>query len=146
MEKSKLVLLTFVPIIINRLSNFLLLMPVLGMLSFYVVPLLTTVFWYWLGKQYAHGPWKPAPAILIAHAVGICSLLIYLWQFVLVTGEARNLTLAALSQQFAASTPLYLFGPIARLFPWPQLAMQIIGLVYMVVVFCIGMHAEKNRV
>ena len=146
MKKSKLILLTIVPLIMTRLFNFLLLVPVLGTLSFYVAPLVTTVFWYWLGKQYARGPWKPVPAILIAHAIGICSLLVYLWQFVLQTSETRNAVLASFSQAFASSAPLYLVAPVAGLLPWPQLAMQVIGLVYMILVFCIGMYVERHRV
>lgn len=53
-------------------------------------------------------------AVLIAHAVGFCSLLVTLWQFLLETDETRNMTLAVFSQMFSVSTPLYLFGGIAR--------------------------------
>ena len=136
MKKSVLILLSLVPVVVGWLVNILILVPVIGMAGFYLLPLLTTVFWFFLGKQYAHN-WKAVPAVLIAHTVGICSLLIYLWQFLLETDATRNLTLAAFSQMFSASTPLYLIGKIAVLFESQpdyvgsasMVAMQVVGLV-----------------
>ena len=144
-----LLLLAFLKIAI---VNVLIMVPVIGMAGFYLLPLLTTAFWFYLGKQFAR-KWKPVPAVLIAHTVGICSLLVYLWQFLLETDETRSLTLAGFSQMFSASTPLYLFGRIARLVEHrpnyagraTMVAMQVIALVYMTVVFCIGIYWEKKR-
>ncbi len=53
---------------------------------------------------------------------------------------------------FSASTPLYLFGRIARLVERQpnyagratMVAMQVIALVYMTIVFCIGIYWEKE--
>ena len=144
-----LLLLAFLKIAI---VNVLIMVPVIGMAGFYLLPLLTTAFWFYLGKQFAR-KWKPVPAVLIAHTVGICSLLVYLWQFLLETDETRSWTLAGFSQMFSASTPLYLFGRIARLVEHrpnyagraTMVAMQVIALVYMTVVFCIGIYWEKKR-
>ena len=152
MKKSVLVLLSFVPVVVGWLVNILIMVPVIGMVGFYLLPLLTTVFWFFLGKRYAR-KWKAVPAVLIAHTVGICSLLIYLWQFLLETDVTRNLTLAAFSQMFSAATPLYLFGRLAMLFESQpnyagrasMVAMQGIGLVYMVIVFSVGLYLEKRR-
>lgn len=94
------------------LINLLILVPVIGSLCYYLLPLLTTAFWFCLGKQYVRR-WKPVPAVLIAHAVGICSLLIYFWQFFLETDETRNMVLAVFSQAFSSSSPLFLFNWIA---------------------------------
>ena len=144
-----LLLLAFLKIAI---VNVLIMVPVIGIAGFYLLPLLTTAFWFYLGKQFAR-KWKPVPAVLIAHTVGICSLLVYLWQFLLETDETRSLTLAGFSQMFSASTPLYLFGRIARLVERQpnyagratMVAMQVIALVYMTIVFCIGIYWEKKR-
>ena len=152
MKKSVLILLSLVPVVVGWLVNILILVPVIGMAGFYLLPLVTTVFWFFLGKQYAR-KWKAVPAVLISHTVGVFSLLIYLWQFLLETDVTRNLTLAAFSQMFSASTPLYLIGRIAVLFESQpnyagrasMVAMQIIGLVYMVIVFSVGMYLEKKR-
>ena len=152
MKKSILILLSFVPVVVGWLVNTLIMVPVVGMAGFYLLPLFTTVFWFFLGKQYTH-KWKTVPAVLIAHTVGFCSLLIYLWQFLLETDATRNLALAAFSQMFSASAPLYLFNRIAVLFESRPnyigiasfAAMQVIGLVYMVIVFSVGMYLEKKQ-
>lgn len=114
--------------------------PIIGMAGFYLLPLCTTAFWIYLGKQYAR-KWKTLPAVLIAHIVGGRSLLVYLWQFLLETDKTRNTTLAVFSQMFSATTPLYLFGGIARMVESQPnytgramlVAMQVIVLVYMMI-------------
>jgi len=90
------------------------------MAMFYALPLLTTVFWFYFGRQYARSTWKTVPAILIGNATGILSLLVYLWQFLLKTDETRKLALAAASQMFSASVPTYLLGRLAILFETKQ--------------------------
>ena len=152
MKKSVLFLLTLVPVVVRYLVNVLIMVPVVGTAGFYLLPLLTTAFWIYLGRQYARR-WRTVPALLIAHAVGFCSLLVYLWQFLLETDETRNLTFAAFSQMFSASTPLYLFGGIARLVESQpnytgratMVAMQVIALIYMIIVFCVGIYLEKRK-
>ncbi len=54
---------------------------------------------------------------------------------------------------FSAATPMYLFGGIARLVESQpnyagratMVAMQVIALVYMIIVFCIGIYLEKRK-
>ena len=95
---------------------------------------------------------KTIPAILIGNATGIISLLIYLWQFLLVTSENRSVFLASLSQMYNASTPGYLFGGIARLFETEPnyvgtrtlVALHVICEIYMIIVFVIGMVVERK--
>lgn len=152
MKKSILFLLTLVPVVVGYLVNVLIMIPVIGMAGFYLLPLVTTAFWIYLGRQYARR-WKTVPALLIAHAVGFCSLVVYLWQFLLETDETRSRTLAVFSQMFSASTPMYLFGGIARLVESQpnyagratMVAMQVIALIYMIIVFCIGIYLEKRK-
>ena len=69
MIKSVLLLLTLVPVIVGYLVNVLIMVPIIGMAGFYLLPLCTTAFWIYLGKQYAR-KWKTIPAVLIAHIVG----------------------------------------------------------------------------
>jgi len=152
MKKNRLILLIFVPILAGYLVNILVVVPVVGMLLFYGLPLLISVFWFGLGRQYVRSGWRPIPAIAFANAPGVVSLLLYLWQFVLETDETRNMFLAGLSQMFSASTPLYLFGRLAMLFESQPnyagrttfVAMQVIALVYMIVVFAAGVIREKR--
>lgn len=98
MKKSVLVLLTFVPVIVGYIINFSLRIPLIGMIIFYVLPLLTTVFWFYLGRQYALSTWKTVPALLIGNAAAIASLLIYLWQRLIETDQTANRTLLVVSQ------------------------------------------------
>ena len=152
MKKCILILLSFVPVVVGWLVNILIFVPVIGMAGYYLLPLAATVFWFFLGKQYAR-KWKPVPAVLIAHAVGICSLLIYLWQFLLETDATRNLAFAGFSQMFSASAPSYLIVRIAMLFESQpnytgratMVAIEVLGLIYMVIVFSVGIYSEKKR-
>ncbi len=147
-----LILCSFIPIIVGYLVNILIMVPLIGMTGFYTFPILATICWFHLGKEYAK-KWKTLPAILIAHALGIISLIIYLWQFLLETDVTRNMFLSGFSQMFSASTPLYLLGFIARFFESEpnyagrasMVALQVIALVYMIIVFSIGIYFEKKK-
>lgn len=153
MKKRTLIMLTFVPMLVGYLVNLTLTIPVIGMALFYVLPLLTTVFWFHLGRQFARSSWKAVPAILIGNATGIVSFLVYWWQFVLETDETRNIPLAVASQMFSASTPLYLLGKFALLFESQpnfagrraMVALQGISVVYMAAVFCAAMIRERMQ-
>ena len=152
MKKCVLILLTVVPVIVGYLVNVLIMVPLIGMAAFYLLPVCTTVFWIYLGRQYAR-VWNPVAGVLLAHAVGAVSLLIYLWQFLLNTAETRNTALAGFSQMFSAATPLDLLARLARLVESEpnyagmktMVAMQVLALVYMVIVFCIGIYLEKRK-
>lgn len=152
MKKSTLILWTFIPILTGYLVNSLLRVPVLGEIFFYVLTVATTAFWFWMGRQFEKSTFKTIPAILIGNATGIISLLIYLWQFLLVTSENRNAFLAGFSQMYNASVPGYLFGGIASLFETEPnyigtrtfVALHVICEIYMIIVFVIGMVVERK--
>lgn len=153
MKKSTLVLLTLVPVILGYFLNISITLPVIGTALFYILPLLTTVFWFYLGKQYARSSWKTIPSLLIGNAIGVISLLLYLWQFLLETDETRNMTLAVASQMFSAAVPTYLFVRSATLFETQpthigeatMIALQVMSLVFMVIVFLCGYGWEKKN-
>ncbi|PWM63251.1 MAG: hypothetical protein DBX91_00880 [Subdoligranulum variabile] len=146
MKKPVLIALTFVPVAVGALVNVTLALPGIGSVLFVVLPLLTTVFWAWLGARYGKSAWKPLPALLIGNAVGIVSLLVYLWQYLLVPAAAQNLALVTAAQLFLDAAPLYLLGHLAVLFEaQPQtvgtasmVAMHVLSFVYMAVVFGLG--------
>ena len=153
MKKSVLVLLTFVPLIVGHIINISIRIPVIGMIIFYVLPLLTTVFWFYLGRQYARSTWKIIPALFIGNATGVVSLLIYLWQYLFKTDETRNVVLMSVAQMFSDATPTYLLGRIAILFETQpnyiasstfMVALNVISFVYIVVVFLFGFIWEKK--
>ena len=146
MKKALLLLGMLVPVAVGGLVNLLLPVPGLGAVCFTLLPLATTVFWFFLGRQYARAPWRGPLAIVIGNAAGIVSLLLYLWQFLGKTDETRNTIVAVVSQLFSASIPSYLTGKAALLFPSSpnyvgseaKVALQVIALVYMLVVFTCG--------
>ena len=53
--------------IVGYIINHFILLPVIGMVFYRVLPLLTTVFWFYLGRQYVRSAWKTIPAILIGN-------------------------------------------------------------------------------
>lgn len=152
MKKSILVLLTFVPMIVGYIVNVSLLIPVVGMIVFYVLPLLMTAFWLYLGRQYARSSWKTIPALLIGNATGIVSLLIYLWQIFLETDETINLFLMSVAQMFSNAAPIYLLSKAAILFETRpnyagrnfMVALNVMSFAYMIVVFLLGFFWEKK--
>lgn len=153
MKKSILVLLTLVPVIVGYAINWLLSVPGLSVLPLYLLPLLTTVFWFYLGRQYAKTDWNAVLSVLIGNAVGLVSLLLYIWQFLLETDETRNIVLAVLSQMFMAAVPTYLFGRIPNLFETQpnyagiatMTALEVLSVVFMMIVFVCGYVWQKRR-
>lgn len=153
MKKSVLILLTFVPIVVGILINWLFFVPQIRMIAFYFLPLLVLAFWFYLGRQYANTTWKALPSVLIGNAVGIVSVALYVWQFIFETDETRNLSVAVFSQMFTAGTPLYLWSGIARLFETrpnyagraTMTAMQVIALLVMILVFTGGYFWQKSK-
>ncbi|OUN14439.1 hypothetical protein B5G38_13720 [Gemmiger sp. An87] len=153
MKKRTLVLLALVPVAVGFVVNFTLFVPVVGPLLFFLLPLATTVFWVYLGGRYACAGWNAPCAILIGNAMGLLSLAVYVWQYVLLPDENVNLFLAAASQMFSAATPTYLFGRLAMLFESQPnyigeataLALQVIAVLYMIAVFGFGYAWEKRK-
>lgn len=146
MKKAVLLLGMLVPVAVGGLVNLLLPVPGLGAVCFTLLPLATTVFWFFLGRQYAHAPWCGPLAIVIGNAAGIVSLLLYLWQFLGKTDETRNTIVAVVSQLFSASVPSRLTGKAALLLSSSvndvgseaKVAVQVIVLVDMLAVFACG--------
>ena len=153
MKKGTLVLLTLIPVLVGYIVNWTLLLPVVGSLLFFLLPLATTVFWFYLGGRYACAGWNAPCSLLTGNAVGILSLAVYVWQCVLLPDEKVNLFLAVVSQMFSAAVPTWLFGRVAMLFETQPdyigettaLALQVIAVLYMVAVFGCGYAWEKRK-
>ncbi len=92
-------------------------------------------------------------SLLIGNATGLLSLVVYVWQRVLLLEENVNLFLVAASQMFSAAAPTYLFGRLAMLFESQPnfigeataLALQVIAVLYMIVVFGLSYAWEKRK-
>ncbi len=140
MKKIILILLTLVPILIGWLINVFIYIPKVGMALFYVLPFVVLVFWFWLGRQYAKTDWSPLSAIIIGSASGLISLVLYIWQFHIITEEARNILIAALSQMYFAAVPEWIFARSGI-----YIVIHIIALVLMIAVFAFGYITRKKH-
>lgn len=156
MKKWLLVAFTFVPILVGYLINRFLLLPVIGSLLFYVLPLATTVFWFFLGRWYGRSSWKTVPAILIGNGTGLVSLIITFLRYLPGTPETGTGILWFLMNQFQLYTdaaPIYLLAKIALLFePQPNYmgrasmtALQVLSVIYMIAVFLLGFFWERRK-
>jgi hypothetical protein len=109
--------------------------------------------WFWVGGKFAKMKIKAFPSILIGNSIGIVSLIVYLWQFFIVSEVHRNLTLAGLSQAFSASTGMHIIR-LAILIQPEKYAIdrttvtiiQILGLILMIIIFTIGYYFNKRKV
>jgi hypothetical protein len=149
MKKTNLLLMVLSPILIGLLfNNFLLFIP----LVIYAAPFLMIAYWFWVGTKFTENIMNPIKAIVVANAIGIMSLALYYWQFIIVADKERNLILAGFSQMFTA--PLsYLTARSGVIFEQTPneitqvtfLAMQVTGLILMIIVFSSGYFFKKNN-
>jgi hypothetical protein len=149
MKKAKLLLMVLSPILIGLLfNNFLLFIP----LFIYIAPFLMIVYWFWVGTKFTENVKNPTKAIVLANSIGIISLALYYWQFVIVADKERNLILAGFSQMFTAPFS-YITARIGFIFEQTPneitqgttLVMQVTGLILMIIVFFSGYFYKKNH-
>lgn len=71
---------------------------------FFPPPILTQIvflaFWLWVGFRFAALALNKLVSFIVGHSLWLLSLLLFLWQFVLVDDESRNLFLAGMSQNY----------------------------------------------
>ncbi|MEL7656550.1 MAG: hypothetical protein AAGU75_11655 [Bacillota bacterium] len=145
MKRNTLILLTFVPVVTGYILNLTLLIPGMGVLLYYLLPCITQIFWFYLGNKYSETNWNIIQSIMIGNGIGFLSLLLYFWQFWGCSDANRNLFLSALSQDFVANTNL-ITAKFALLFEAEKntfsqtsaTAMQILGLLLMIIIFILG--------
>lgn len=155
-KKWFLVLLTIVPIPVGYLINLLVanyMDSFVGRFSYYILPLLELVFWFWLGFRFSRTTWCFGQSMLIGSMSGILSFVLYMWQFWRCSDAERNMFLAGLSQCYLCSTPMYLFLKISSLFDsdpntidqYDKLYLYIISVVIMTAIFALGYWWEKKK-
>ncbi len=152
MKKSKKILLIISPIIIGMVFNYLILVPGLISILIYGGPIFFIIYWVWVAGLFQGHMKSPIKATLLANSGGIISLLIYIWQLILVSDDKRSLFLAGLSQDFSA--PLsFLTVKIGMQFEKNPIegtmitifASQVAGLVIMMIVFYLGYSIKKRN-
>lgn len=155
MKKLLLLLYVLTPTIVGYIYDLLLPYPIGGILP-YIMPVLMIIFWFWVGGQFARTRMNLFQAVLTGNSVGLISLAVYIWQFLLTADEQRNMLLARFSQMFGAVTDILtvriaaLFIPESDVYGAAQttnmiLAMQIINLIVMIIVFTLGYLWRKRK-
>lgn len=94
-ENKKILICILIPLIYGFVSNtFMLIIPsILSQLVF-------AVFWFWVGIKFSCISGNKVKGFFIGNSVWLLSFLLYLWQFVLLDDESRNLLLALISQYY----------------------------------------------
>lgn len=151
-KKLSLIIFAFIPTIIGYFYN-ILFTPALASFLLYILPIFMLSLWFWVGGRFAQMNIKAFPSILIGNSLGIVSLIVYLWQFNMVSEGHRNLTLAGLSQAFSASTGMYIARLAILIQPEKNVVghatittMQVLGLIPMIIIFTIGYYFNKRKV
>ncbi len=155
-KKFYLLIYIVAPSVLGYLHNLFYLkgisIPIINYIYMYALPFLMVYFWFWVGGQFAQNKIKVFPSVLVGNLVGIVSLLVYFWQFALIPDNQMNLFLASKSQHFSSLVSIYV-ARIAVLFEPDKnvigsvsfYAMQIIGLVLMIIVFTAGYFYKIKR-
>lgn len=94
-ENNKLTILVLIPLIYGIVSNtfMLIIHPLLSQLVF-------AVFWFWIGMKFSYLSGNKVKSFFIGNSIWLLSFLLYLWQFVLLDDESRNMFLALISQYY----------------------------------------------
>jgi hypothetical protein len=145
----------FVPSIIGYLHNIftplILSIPTYFSLYWYGSAILIAYFWFWVGGKFAQSSMKILASVLIGNLLGIVSLFVYLWQYLLIPETHRNHYLATSSQYFSDTISVFI-GKLAYLFEPNKnvigmvtyTAIQILGLLLMIIIFTIGFKFKKR--
>ncbi|MCB2290750.1 hypothetical protein LGK97_13470 [Clostridium sp. CS001] len=151
-KKLSVIIFMFIPTTIGYFYN-ILFTPTLASFLFYILPIFMFFLWFWVGGKFAQMNIKVLPSILVGNSIGIVSLIVYLWQFGLVSEAHRSLTLAGLSQMFSASTGMYIVRIAILIQPERNVVghstntiIQILGLILMIIIFTIGYYFNKRKV
>lgn len=150
MKRRYLIAIAISPAIVGYFYNNMILIPGLGVFLLKLFPIIMFIYWFIVGKRLAFLSKNMYKDIMLSHSVGLISLVIYLWQFLLVDDEHRNRLLAGFSQMFSSSISPYM-AKIVILFSGNNIgqgtltAMQILGLLCMFLVFSIGYMFGKKE-
>lgn len=153
--KYKLILLVLVPYlageIINRLLGYgiSLNIPILMSIStilLYVLPLASVVFWFWVGRQFGSLKINKIKSFILANLLWFISLVLYIWQFIILDGENRSFLIAGISQNYMLGF-INPAGKIIGLFTNKIDGRMAVILAYiiMIIVFTIGFISRARK-
>ncbi|MCT2534853.1 hypothetical protein NC661_04060 [Aquibacillus koreensis] len=94
-ENKKMLIWILIPLIYGLVSNtFMLIIPP------FLSQLVFAIFWFWVGMKLSCLSGNKVKIFFIGNSVWLLSFLIYLWQFVFLDDESRNMFLASISQYY----------------------------------------------
>jgi len=96
----KTYLLLLVPLILGLLIN----SPIFGYYFPFLLSLLFLGFWFWVGIKFARLDLNKALSLTIGNSLNIISFVLFIWSFVILAEENRNLLIAGFSQIYAGPT------------------------------------------
>ncbi|MEA4954303.1 MAG: dephospho-CoA kinase [Pseudoflavonifractor sp.] len=144
----KLLLLSLAPLAVGWLFNVTIMIwsdiSLLSSLVWYGLPLAELFFWYQVGRRCRARTLGYLPALALTHWVVAVEVAVYLWQFLAVSSEARNMELAGFSQDF--NIFMIYTVRLARLFETQPnyigqattVAMELMGFALLVAAFSLG--------
>lgn len=140
-EKVKLFIWALVPFVYGYICNTYIII-----LNPFVIQIIFAIFWGWVGVKTFNLSGSKIKNFLIVNSVWLISFLLFIWQFVIVSDEGRNFTLAGISQHYMLSF-LWSGANIPRLYTntFHGTNIMIIAYVAMLVVFTIGFSVSKVR-
>lgn len=150
-EKNKTLLLIFIPFLWGYIINILVWkVSIIGDLYFRLNIVWETIFilfWFWTGTKFAQYNSNKVKAYIIGNSIWLLSFLVYIWQFILLSGESRSFRLAGLSQHYIAGI-VFISKKIIRLFTNTISSETVIILSYslMITIFTTGfIYRIKNK-
>lgn len=154
--KYKLILLIIFPLVVSLISNLLLTIGTntdssiflyITTSLLYIWGFVAIVFWFYVGMQFGNTGISKMKSFLLGNSLWMISLLLYIWQFILLEDEKKNLFIAGLSQDYALGF-VGVSGKIIGLFTNTIDGNKVIMISHliMLLVFAIGfLFAVKKR-
>ncbi|NMO97193.1 hypothetical protein [Paenibacillus lemnae] len=99
-KRNKLTWIVLAPLFGGWLFNIMMLqVPASGFLI-WTINIGFAIFWFWAGRQFAQMNRSKPQSFLMGNLLWILSFGLFVWQFVFINDESRNLVLALLSQLY----------------------------------------------
>jgi hypothetical protein len=154
--KRRLILLLIVPFVISFAINLLLsigvrinssiLISIANMLL-YLWAFAAVFFWFYVGKQFGDLGVSRTKSFILGNSLWVFSLLLYIWQFILLDGAKRNSFIAVISQYYNLGfvrISSIIIGFFTETIDTKMVTMG--SYLIMLIVFAIGfIYTSKNR-
>ncbi|MDQ0300322.1 putative neutral ceramidase superfamily lipid hydrolase [Salibacterium salarium] len=96
-DYRKALIWILVPLVYGFLvSKFMIITPLLSQIVF-------GLFWFWVGMTLANLKMSNVKSFLFGNSIWIVSILLFVWQFLLLDDSNRNMLIAAISQYYMSS-------------------------------------------